>query len=262
MLQPPRRRIARLAAALAARRSACCCRPPPRPPPPTPWSCAPGRPRTSTPRTRSTPTLVVGLRGLPAHLQPADRVRQGRQAGPGLRRHVGALGRTRSTFHIRDGMKWSDGTPATSKDVCFSWGLALDAIADEANIGAGYLDPGSRTPASPRSSAPTTSTFIAYTDGPVRPHLPDLRADPARAHLGQVRLQEDRRGEVRSAARRAPARTLLAEWKTGQFARFVRNPNYWGKQGFADEVVLQFFPDARTRWSRRSSPASSTTPTT
>ena len=36
----------------------------------------------------------------------------------------------------------------------------------------------------------------------------------------------------------------LAEWKIGQFARFVRNPNYWGKQGYADEVVLQFFPDA------------------
>ena len=38
----------------------------------------------------------------------------------------------------------------------------------------------------------------------------------------------------------------LAESKTDQFARFVRNPNYWGNQGFADEVVLQFFPDADT----------------
>ena len=36
----------------------------------------------------------------------------------------------------------------------------------------------------------------------------------------------------------------MVEWKIGQFARFVRNPNYWGQQGFADEVVLQFFPDA------------------
>ena len=35
----------------------------------------------------------------------------------------------------------------------------------------------------------------------------------------------------------------LVEWKTGQFARFVRNPNYWGNKGFADEVVLRFFPD-------------------
>ena len=35
----------------------------------------------------------------------------------------------------------------------------------------------------------------------------------------------------------------LAEWQTGQFARFVRNPNFWGPQGFADEVVLRFFAD-------------------
>src|SRR6185436_8368775 len=36
----------------------------------------------------------------------------------------------------------------------------------------------------------------------------------------------------------------LQEWKTGQFARFVRNPNWWGaNKGFEDEVVLRFFPD-------------------
>ncbi len=40
------------------------------------------------------------------------------------------------TFHIRDGMKWSDGEPATSADACFSWQLAIDAIADG---GAGSL---------------------------------------------------------------------------------------------------------------------------
>ena len=45
------------------------------------------------------------------------------------------------TFHIRTGMKWSDGQPATSADACFSWGLAVAAIKDGANIGAGYLDP-------------------------------------------------------------------------------------------------------------------------
>ncbi len=34
----------------------------------------------------------------------------------------------RVTFHIRTGMKWSDGQPATSADACFSWQLAVDAI--------------------------------------------------------------------------------------------------------------------------------------
>jgi hypothetical protein len=35
----------------------------------------------------------------------------------------------RVTFHIRSGMKWSDGEPATSADACYSWQLDLDAIA-------------------------------------------------------------------------------------------------------------------------------------
>ena len=61
------------------------------------------------------------------------------------------------TYHIRDGMKWSDGTPATSKDVCYSWGLAMAAIADGANVGAGTWTRTSRMPASPRSSARTTA---------------------------------------------------------------------------------------------------------
>ena len=37
-------------------------------------------------------------------------------------------------FKIREGMKWSDGTPATSKDACYSWGLALAAIAKEESV--------------------------------------------------------------------------------------------------------------------------------
>jgi len=30
-------------------------------------------------------------------------------------------------FHIRPGMTWSDGTPATAEDACFSWQLGVDA---------------------------------------------------------------------------------------------------------------------------------------
>jgi len=33
----------------------------------------------------------------------------------------------------------------------------------------------------------------------------------------------------------------LVEYKVNDLARFKRNPNYWGKQGFADEIVMQFF---------------------
>ena len=54
----------------------------------------------------------------------------------------------------------------------------------------------------------------------------------------------------------APAPYQAVEWKTGEFMRFVRNPNYWGAQGAADEVDHPALRDATTRWSRRSSTAS------
>ena len=140
-------------------------------------------------------------------------------------------------------MKWSDGTPATSKDVCFSWGLAMAAIKDEANIGAGYLDPNVKDAGVTKIECPDDSTFIAYTTDqsdrifqvyvPILPEhiygkfdyktIADEKFDPPLVGTGPY---------------------TLVEWKTGQFARFVRNPNFWGQQGFADEVVLRFFPDA------------------
>ena len=67
------------------------------------------------------------------------------------------------TYHIRDGMKWSDGTPATSKDVCYSWGLAMAAIADDTNVGAGYLDPNVKDAGVTKIECPDDSTFVAYT---------------------------------------------------------------------------------------------------
>ena len=103
----------------------------------------------------------------------------------------------------------------------------------------------SATPASRRSSAPTTQTMIAYTEDAVRPDPPDLRPDPPEAHLGRARTTR------RSARPRSTAPLVgtgpytLVEWKTSQFVRFVRNPEYWGTQGAADEVVIQLLQERR-----------------
>jgi peptide/nickel transport system substrate-binding protein len=146
------------------------------------------------------------------------------------------------TFHIRDGMKFSDGSPATSADVCFSWGLAMAAIADGNNVGKGYLDPNVSDAGVTKIECPDPSTFIAYTTDqsdrifqvyvPILPKsiwgkydyktIADQKFDPPLVGSGPY---------------------TMVEWKTGQYARFVRNPYYWGNQGFEDEVVLRFFPD-------------------
>ena len=33
------------------------------------------------------------------------------------------------------------------------------------------------------------------------------------------------------------------EWKPGEYVRLVRNPHYWGTQGYADEIFIQYFAD-------------------
>ncbi len=149
------------------------------------------------------------------------------------------------TFHIRDGMKWSDGTPATSKDVCYSWGLALAAVKAEESIGAGYLDPGVKDAGVTAIDCPDASTVVVSTTDqserifqvyvPILPEhvygkldyktIADEKFDPPFVGTGPYQM---------------------VEWKTGQYARFERNPNFWGSQGHADQVVLQFFKNADT----------------
>ena len=149
------------------------------------------------------------------------------------------------TFHIRTGMKWSDGTPATAQDACYSWGLAVAAIKDEANIGAGYLDPNLKDAGVTKVECPDDQTMIAYTtDASDRILQVYLTIIPK--HIWGAKDYK----AIGEAKFEAPlvgtGPYTLAEWKTSEFARFVRNPNYWGKQGAADEVVIQFFKSTDT----------------
>ena len=150
----------------------------------------------------------------------------------------------RVTFHIRDGMKFSDGTPATSKDVCFSWGIALDAVEAGKSIGWGYLEPGLKDAGVTKIECPDDSTFIAYTtdqsDRIYQIYVPILPE-----HIwGKYNYKNIDKVDAVPLVGSGPY--TLAEAKVNQFARFVRNPNYWGPKGFAEEVVLQFYSDADT----------------
>ena len=68
------------------------------------------------------------------------------------------------SFHIREGMKWSDGTPATSQDACYSWGINLAANEADDYIGEGYLNPGLSDAGVTKIECPDDQTLIAYTD--------------------------------------------------------------------------------------------------
>jgi peptide/nickel transport system substrate-binding protein len=150
------------------------------------------------------------------------------------------------TFHIRPGMKWSDGQPATSEDACFSWQLALDAHADnDSSIGLGYLDTNLKDAGVTKIECPDPTTLIAYTadqsDRIYQVYLPIIPK-----HVWGKDDYKKIGEEKFDAPLVGTGPYTLAEWKTGQFMRFERNPNYWGSKGFADEVVLQIFSSSDT----------------
>jgi peptide/nickel transport system substrate-binding protein len=148
----------------------------------------------------------------------------------------------RVTFHIRPGLKWSDGEPATSRDVCYSWGLAMAAIRNKTHIGAGYLDPNVKDAGVTKIECPDDTTFVARTkdqsDRIFQVYVPIL---PSHV-FGAVDYRKIA-AEKFDPPLVGTGPYTLAEWKSGQFARFVRNPNYAGKQGYEDQVVIRFFSD-------------------
>jgi len=152
------------------------------------------------------------------------------------------------TFHIRDGMKWSDGQPATSDDACFSWQLALDSIAanGSGSLGAGYIDPALSDAGVTKVECPDPSTMIAYTDDAsdriLQTYLPIIPK-----HIWGKETYETI-GDAKKNPFDAPlvgtGPYQAVEWKTGQYIRFQRNPNYWGTQAYPDEVDIIVYKTA------------------
>jgi peptide/nickel transport system substrate-binding protein len=149
------------------------------------------------------------------------------------------------TFKIRDGMKWSDGEPATAEDACFSWQLGVDALAAEESLGAGYLEPSMSDAGVTKVECPDASTLIATTDDAsdrvlqvALPIIPKhIWGKETYKTIGKAKFEPPLVGT-------GPYQAV--EWQTGQFIRLARNDNYWGDQGFEDEVDIVIYKTADT----------------
>jgi peptide/nickel transport system substrate-binding protein len=150
-------------------------------------------------------------------------------------------------FKIRPGMKWSDGEPATSADVVYTFQLILDAAAtDTGYLGQGYLD-GYVTNAGVTSvSAPDPETVIVETEFANQlllqayvPIVPEhIWSEYTLEEIGNFEGAEPFLNEP-PVVGTGPYQAI--EFEAGNFIRFARNENYWGKQGAADEVIIQHF---------------------
>jgi peptide/nickel transport system substrate-binding protein len=156
------------------------------------------------------------------------------------------------TFKIRPGMKWSDGEPATSEDVVYTYQLILDAAGtDTGYLGQGYLD-GYITNAGVTSvSAPDAETVVVETEFAntllLQAYVPILPKHIwSKYTLEQIGNFEGADPYLNQPPVVGTGPYQAVEFEPGNFIRLVRNENYWGEQGAADEVIIQHFSASDT----------------
>jgi peptide/nickel transport system substrate-binding protein len=156
------------------------------------------------------------------------------------------------TFKIRPDMKWSDGQPATSEDARYTYQTVLDGVASERGyLGEGYLEGYLTNAGVSKVEAPDPETLVVTTDFPntllLQAYVPILPkhiwSKYTLAQIGDPEASGFFKNEP-TVVGTGPYQAV--EWKPGDFIRFARNPNYWGTQGAADEVIIQHFASSDT----------------
>jgi peptide/nickel transport system substrate-binding protein len=154
------------------------------------------------------------------------------------------------TLRLREGLRWSDGTPFTSDDVVFTF----EAMYDPRN--ASVLNSSMRVDGRPLAvTAPDAHTVVVTYPAPFGPGirlLDNLTIAPrhllgeaaAAGTLGQAWTAATPAGEL---AGMGPF--MLSRYEPGQRLVFDKNPRYWrrddsgGPLPYLDRLVLDIVPD-------------------
>ncbi len=155
------------------------------------------------------------------------------------------------TFKIREGMKWSDGEPATCEDALWTYQLVLDAGAKEFQLGQGLLEPYLTDAGLKAVSCTDATTFVAETAFPntllLEAYVPILPkhiwSKYTMEQIGDMTAADYFKNEPPIVGT-GPFKTV--DWDPGKFIQFEPNENYWGTKTGLDGVLLQNFDSADT----------------
>jgi peptide/nickel transport system substrate-binding protein len=140
------------------------------------------------------------------------------------------------TIHLRSGVKFSDGTPMTAKDVKFS----IDEDTKTGSDGWGYINSAIDTVTATDDATVTIKLKYAWA-----PILADLSL------FSNGVIPDNYGGKSAEDFYQAPVGTgpfKWGEWKKGQSLKLVKNTNYWQKgEPHLDSVTWTVVPDANTR---------------
>ena len=174
------------------------------------------------------------------------------------------------TFTVRDGMKWSDGSPLTAKDFEYSWKCVLtpetksdytSALLPLKNANEIISESGSINHLG--VSAVDDKTLKATLIGPT-PYFPLLAATWTYFPVPKKTVEQFNERWVEGGNMVSNGRYVLTEWKHDQSMALDQNANYWGDKPtithadytlFSDPVAQALVCSRTTRWIRHRSSA-------
>jgi len=144
------------------------------------------------------------------------------------------------TFHLRDGLKWSDGTDLTANDFVYSWKRVCDpevaAPYAETVLGMveGYADAVEGNLDALKVEAPDDKTFVVKLTSPC-PYFGSLAAFATLSPVQQGTI--DTNGDawaIDAGTYICNGPFYISEWRPGAYIMMSKNPNYWN----ADAIKL------------------------
>ena len=144
------------------------------------------------------------------------------------------------TFHLRDGLKWSDGTPLTAEDFVYSWKRLADpntaAPYGEDMLGyvKGYEEAAAGNLDALAVSAPDDKTFVVELE------VPCVYFSKLITHASMVPVQKatiEANGDqwtLKPETYVSNGPLKMVEWVPGSHITFAKNENYWN----ASKVTL------------------------
>jgi peptide/nickel transport system substrate-binding protein len=147
------------------------------------------------------------------------------------------------TWHLHQGVKWSDGVEFTAEDVKFT----LDFVQNTPEV---YNQ-------SEYNKIKSVTILDKYTivmkwDGLYTFYAGIFEAMLPKHILGNLSWKDIAKYEPFNRGPKfiGTGPFIFKEWKSGEYIRLVRNPNYWRGQQYPklDEMVFQFIPDQNARF--------------
>lgn len=145
------------------------------------------------------------------------------------------------TWHLKPGLKWSDGKPITSKDILFTWQQQVDpANAPISRAGYDHIS---------GIDTPDDTTAIVHFSS-LYPAWPTLFAEGAQGAQGQLlpeHILGGKKGLEKDPEIHSPTVVsgayMVKEWIPGDHLSLVANPNYYGGKPKIDQINIKFVAD-------------------